>query len=338
MPTKSGDALQGMLLALDVAGIGAIVAAPGGVMSMINETATVQLGLAAFEPGQRVAEVVSDAALSDLFQMCEGDNNPATGEVQGAEGRVLRASVSPLPEVGSVALLRDVTYFYALEERRQQLASSIGHDIKNPLTAVQGYADLLPRFGDLNEKQTEFAGRIENSASRLIELVRDLIDLSWIEAGLEVDEGVVDLVTIASEVFVEQGGAAAERSQSLLFLAGDDSIMLPGNARRLHQMISHLAANAIKFTPEEGEVTVSVFREGQWAVVAVTDDGPGISDEDQKSLFERYFRAEPTRHFPGSGLGLAIVKAIAAQHGGEVGVESAEGKGSTFTVKLPAVP
>ena len=181
---------------------------------------------------------------------------------------------------------------------------------------------------------------IERNAQRLLRLVGDLLFLSRIQAGqLAMELRSTDLAAIAAEAVAEMR-PEAQRKNISLSLSSDEAPTFAADPTRIGQLLGNLISNAVKFTAEGGRIDVSVRTDGDHAVLAVTDTGIGIPATDQEQIFERFFRsASATRQvIPGTGLGLTITKAIVDAHHGTIAVDSEEGKGSTFTVRLPLLP
>jgi signal transduction histidine kinase len=193
---------------------------------------------------------------------------------------------------------------------------------------------------DLSEEQRMFTLIMHRNATRLLRLVGDLLFLAGLQAGnLKIEPGQADLAELAGHALEAVRPAAEHKHIALVFSAGPVPAV-PGDAGRMAQLLDNLLANAVKFTPEQGHITVSLGTEGHSAVLSVADDGMGISAGEQERVFERFFRTDlaTSRAVQGTGLGLAICKAIVDSHGGTISVESQPGRGTTFRVRLPLQP
>ena len=223
---------------------------------------------------------------------------------------------------------------------KQELVSNVSHELRTPITSISGYAELLSdgSLGELNVGQVDAVERIERNTTRLGQLVEDLLTLSKAESGqLELVHEEIDLrdVVLEGRELLEE--LIRVRTVDLRIELPEEPVLILGDGQALERVVMNLLSNAIKFTPDDGRVTVSASQNGEGAVLAVTDTGMGISEEDQEHLFTRFFRstAATEQAIQGTGLGLSIVHSIVTQHGGAVSVDSAPGRGTKVTVLLP---
>jgi len=240
----------------------------------------------------------------------------------------------PTDEIGRLATTFDhmIGHLHKVFESQKNFIADASHDLRGPLTIIRGNLDLLKRNLSDQERQ-ESLRAMEIETDRMGELVNALLLLAEVESEQMERQGMVSL----REVIL----AGLKRAQQL---AGDrevimgklEDLYIKGDAYRLDQLMVNLLDNAIKYTPEGGTITLSLFRDGDWARMEVADTGIGIAPEHLSHVFDRFYGVDKarTRGRGGSGLGLAIVSGIAEQHGGEVTVTSDSGKGSTFTVWL----
>lgn len=219
---------------------------------------------------------------------------------------------------------------------QQRLVADVSHELRTPLTTIQGNLDLLRRgVAEDPAMRGEALAAIEDQTARMRRLVADLLLLAQADAGLKLYCQPVELDTLLLDVY-RQAQVMARNTGVSVRLGGEDQAIVEGDADRLRQLLLNLADNAIKYTPAGGEVTLTLQRNDGGVAVSVEDTGVGITTEDLPHIFERFYRADPSRARPGgSGLGLAIAQWIAQAHGGELTVESAPGRGSKFTLLLP---
>jgi len=285
--------------------------------------------------GKPVMEVLPHPDLKILLS--ESLDNPMPhNEITFEDGRVLSAQCTPIPKIGMAITMQDITYLKQIDRLKNEFVHTVSHDLRSPLTAILGYVDLLERVGPINEQQQEFIHRVKISVQSITSLVNDLLDLGRIEAGFDFQKEVVPLEGIIRYTLETLSGQISDKKLNLQLNLPVDIPQMRGNSIRLRQMLDNLIGNAIKYTPEGGEITIEVEGQNDQVILRVSDTGPGIPPADQPHIFEKFYRASNVpKGVGGSGLGLAIVKSIVDNHQGRVWVDSLLGQGSTFTVVLP---
>jgi two-component system NtrC family sensor kinase len=199
-----------------------------------------------------------------------------------------------------------------------------------------GYVELLERVGTINEQQREYIRRVHASVESITSLVNDLLELGRIESGFDIKNEVVHLDGILRFSLETLGGMISDKRLNLRLSLPEDIPPMRGNPIRLRQMLDNLLGNAIKYTPEGGDISIEMKAQSEQVILRLLDSGPGIPPSDQPHIFEKFYRAgNVPKGVGGSGLGLAIVKSIVDSHYGRIWVESLLGQGSTFTVVLP---
>ncbi len=226
-----------------------------------------------------------------------------------------------------------------LDRVKDDFVASVSHELRTPLTSIRGYLELVldGEAGDLTDEQHQFLSIVDRNADRLLRVVGDLLFVAQVDAGkIAIEKAPTDVDELVHQA-VEAARPAATEQGVELELEVDGLGPLNADRARLAQVVDNLISNAVKFTPSGGRVEVRSVREGDLAVLEVTDTGIGISAEDQDRLFQRFFRTdEATQHaIQGTGLGLAIVQAIVEAHDGTISVASVPGAGTTFRVELP---
>ncbi|HEY9314586.1 ATP-binding protein [Williamsia sp.] len=223
------------------------------------------------------------------------------------------------------------------EENMRRFVADASHELRTPLTSIMGFAELY-RQGAMTDMEA-LMSRVETEAGRMGLLVEDLLILARLDAQRPLERAPVDLLALASDVVHSARASAPDRTISVEVFDGPGIPEVSGDAARLAQVLSNLVGNAILHTPDDASITVRVGTDDNDAVLSVTDTGPGLSEQDRARVFERFYRADASRHrtdnSSGSGLGLSIVAALVAAHGGTVGVESEPGVGATFWVRIP---
>lgn len=265
---------------------------------------------------------------------------PRRGTGRG-DALAVSARVAPLGSRLVLLLVEDLTEARRIEAVRRDFVANVSHELKTPTGALSLLSEAVMDAADDPEAVQRFAGRMQNEATRLTNLVQELIDLSRVQNDdpLEDSESVrVDeLVTEA----IERSRHTADSKQITLGAGGTEGLHVWGNRGQLAAALGNLVENAVNYSPARTRVKVAGRRiaapGGDLIEIAVTDQGMGISERDRERIFERFYRVDPARSRAtgGTGLGLSIVKHVAASHGGEVTVWSAEGQGSTFTLRLP---
>jgi signal transduction histidine kinase len=226
-----------------------------------------------------------------------------------------------------------------LDRLKDDFVASVSHELRTPLTSIRGYLELLREgeAGELTEEQHQFVSIVERNSDRLLRLVGDLLFVAQVEAGkITLEPEPTDVEELVRQAVDTARPAATERGIEL-DLDLDGLGVLVADRARLAQVLDNLISNALKFTPPGGHVGVRTSRRADVVVIEVSDDGMGISEEDQSQLFQRFFRTASAseQSIQGTGLGLSIVKAIVEAHDGVITVESVAGEGTIFRVELP---
>jgi signal transduction histidine kinase len=232
---------------------------------------------------------------------------------------------------------------HELDRMKDDFVASVSHELRTPLTSIRGYLELLREgeAGELTDEQHQFVAIVERNADRLLRLVGDLLFVAQVEAGkIALEPGPTDIEELVRQAVDAALPAAIEKGIEFdLALEVDGVSELHADRARLAQVLDNLISNALKFTPPGGHVAVRTSRNADVVVIEVSDDGMGMSEEDQNMLFQRFFRtvSATEQAIQGTGLGLAIVKAIVEAHDGTISVESVAGEGTVFRVELPLV-
>jgi signal transduction histidine kinase len=239
---------------------------------------------------------------------------------------------------GIVMVLRDVSQQREIDRMKSDFISSVSHELRTPLTSIKAYAETM--LDDPNIPQPtrqEFLQIINEESDRLTSLINGILDISKIETGtIEIIRKPINTTSVTKRAAESLEHVAGKKKIRLQTDIAENLPELIGDENKLYSMITNLVNNAIKFTPENGTVSVSAHLVNNELVVKVSDSGMGIPKDDLNKIFGRFYRVHrPGKQIPGTGLGLAIVKEIAMRHDGRIDVESQVEKGSTFTVYLP---
>ncbi|MBP1903947.1 signal transduction histidine kinase [Paenibacillus turicensis] len=261
----------------------------------------------------------------------------ATKKIAGGDFEV-RLDIKQGGEIGTLAeSFENMAYdLQQLEQMRKEFVANVSHEVQSPLTSISGYATALKQMNIKDEDRERYLNIIIDEAKRMSKMSDSLLKLSLLESQshqLQLTSFSLD-EQIRRVIVALQPGWSAANIQFDLHL---QDVSLSADFDLLNQVWTNIISNSIKFSEQESWITVQLEQKGGNAIVRITDTGIGISSEDQKRIFERFFKADRShsRKYAGSGMGLAIVKKIVALHQGEVTVESVEGQGTTFIVVLP---
>lgn len=265
---------------------------------------------------------------------------PRRGTGRG-EALAVSARVAPLGSRLVLLLVEDLTEARRIEAVRRDFVANVSHELKTPVGALSLLSEAVMDASDDPEAVERFAGRMQIEATRLTNLVQEIIDLSRVQNDDPLEDAepvrVDELVAEAIDRCRQQAGS----KQITMASGGTAELRIWGNRGQLAAALGNLVENAVNYSPARTRVGIAARRlsvpGGDQIEIAVTDQGIGISEKDRERVFERFYRVDPARSRAtgGTGLGLAIVKHVAASHGGEVTVWSSEGQGSTFTLRLP---
>ncbi len=262
---------------------------------------------------------------------------------QGDQETTLRFRVlpAPAPPAGgdAVVTVEDISQLRESQRARDNFLYHVTHELRTPLTNIHAYAETLTQPGfDDEQTRKECYNVLISETRRLSRLVEDILSISQLEVGTaRLDVGEVELARLVRQMVQDSLGTADEKKIDLTLSLPPKLPKIKGDKQRLSVLLNNLIGNAVKYTPENGKVHVSVELEGQRILISVRDTGIGIAPEAQPHVFEKFYRAadDAVQMLPGTGLGLALAREVARLHGGDILLESERGKGSTFTVELP---
>ena len=259
--------------------------------------------------------------------------------------KILKTVISPMflnsgEYVGYIIVLIDVTKEVEMDRLRSQFVSNVSHELRTPVTVLRSYSDTLYTMGDEfdYETQKEFIGIMNKEVVRLHDMVNDILDFSRYEAGnLKVEKEMRDISELVQECVSSANILAEGKHLEFVVMIEPNLPLIPINYDSISRALMNLISNAIKYSPEKTTIKIKVEKVKGYIEVSVTDEGIGISEENQKKIFDRFFRVENSAHtVKGTGLGLHLVKiAIEKHHLGQIFVQSKLNEGSTFGFKLP---
>jgi signal transduction histidine kinase len=272
----------------------------------------------------------------------------AVGDVTQTSQVFLRAHTCPIRNdlgetMGSVSVLQDISTLKELDKMKSEFIAMVAHELRAPIAAVeQQLIVILNRLaGDVTEKQEELLSRAKERIKGLLDLIKDLLDLSKIEAGRLVQyKEPLSLPEVIQQVVDLMRAEAEAKRIDLRFTAPPEVPSITADRNAMEGVFANLVSNAIKYTPEGGRVSISLFEAGGCVKATVSDTGMGIAKEDIPKIFDRFYRVKTCQDSADRwhGLGLFIVKNIVDAHSGSISVESELGKGTTLSILLPKEP
>jgi two-component system phosphate regulon sensor histidine kinase PhoR len=291
-----------------------------------------------------ILTLIRDASVNEAIGNALTLGQPAILETRNQAGLTLRVSISPVEagelvegEICATVMLMDITSEKKLAEQKQDFFANASHELKTPITSIMGFSEMLSSGALHNEEQKkDVLLRIEKEAKRMSALIDDILQISNLESRTR----PLDLSCF------DMAGTVREANASISPVAGGKPIQVTlnlepvavcANQRQLHDLCANLIENAVKYNVPGGSVSISLKAEGITAVFSISDTGIGIPAKHQSRVFERFFRVDSGREkkIGGTGLGLSIVKHITNLYGGEISLESEEGKGTRIEVRLP---
>lgn len=329
-----------------------IMASHDGMVQFINHAGRELLGMTRSQPVNTMH--LSDIYSAGTWSTFKSITLPAISEIGRWEGegavrhrsthnRIdvhINAFVVKHPRTGEplciATVQRDITQRKEVDRMKDELVATVSHELRTPLTSLRGYAELLLSREFPKEKQNKFIRIIHDETHRLNRLINDFLDIRRMESGNQsYDFTHLQLAPLIDEVSMHFKQTAGTFDWQFQIPEGLPPVY--ADRDRIHQVITNLVANAVKFTPQEKMIQIGARQQGSSIVVWIKDEGPGIPKYDQANLFDKFYRATVSdqHKLQGSGLGLAIVKEIINAHEGRVWLESQSGKGSTFYFSLP---
>ncbi|MBA7675211.1 Alkaline phosphatase synthesis sensor protein PhoR [subsurface metagenome] len=300
-----------------------------------------------------IDRIINDESLINTLKKIVNEESPENEFVSqeiSIGNNVLRAITAPslVPDKdlfwtvdGAVTVLEDITAFKQLDQMKTDFVNMVAHELRSPLAAIKQQNNVLLEglCGPLGEKQHEFVSRGSNKIDALLELINDLLDVAKIEAGKYVQRRVpTDIGQIIEDTVALMDSRAKEKGIALTFSLKDLK-PVQADPKNIEEIFNNLISNAINYSPEGGNVTVSAQGLGEYMEIKVEDTGVGISPEELPKIFDKFYRVKhpKTRQVTGTGLGLAIVKGIVDAHQGTIDVESVVDKGTVFKILLPMI-
>jgi len=306
-----------------------------GHLDFWNPAAQRMIGFRTKDQGLSIINFIRHPKFVHYFE--EGDySSPLEFPSPRTDSKHLELQITRFGQNERLIVIRDITQIHQLEQMRQDFVANVSHELRTPLTVINGYIETIADNNNLPlwEKPLQ---QISQQGKRMSLLINDLLVLSKLEtteAGYNQKE--IDLESLLISIKNEAEALGNEKHQTIR-LHCEEPIKLLANEKELHSAFSNLAINAVKYTPEHGEIDLRLWKDAHHVYFSVTDNGPGIDSKHLPRLTERFYRVDASRNSStgGTGLGLAIVKHVLVRHDGKLNIISELGKGSTFTCVLP---
>lgn len=306
---------------------------------LINQSALGALQLYANQNyiGMPVSDVLAHTPVFPAFQRARRQGDTLTEEVKLPNERIFHANFRRFEGIGWILVMHDITPFREMDKLKSELIATVSHDLKQPLSVMNGYIELMLMQQAVTPQGMNSVQMIRRAMQNMRQLIDDLLDLTKIEAGINLDLRPTSLQSVVNECLEQIRPGAEDKRMQLLSHVPDDLPPVMADRSRLRQIMLNLVGNAVKYTPPEGWAKIWAEPRGDAVRIAVQDNGLGISPEDQIHIFERFYRVRrpETDAIEGTGLGLAIVKSLVEAHHGQITLESRLGEGSTFYLTLP---
>jgi two-component system, OmpR family, phosphate regulon sensor histidine kinase PhoR len=320
---------------------GVIVVDSQARLQLVNAAARQMLKLNDVAIGRPYVETIRLPAIAEIVATVLFGRTPSPLQLSPPRDpqRTIMATATPAAgaEHGVIVVLHDITELRRADQIRRDFVANVSHELRTPLTAIRGYVEALSEGDASAEDNRRFLDIIARHARRMERLVRDLLRLARLDAGQETLELTsCDTRTIANGVIADVSAAAEARSQQVVLTIAPGAESIRADGAKIHDALRNLVANAIAYAPERSTVAIDAAPENGRVALAVSDQGPGIPEEDLSRVFERFYRVDKsrTRDPGGTGLGLAIVKHLVELHGGRVRVENRPEGGARFTITI----
>jgi signal transduction histidine kinase len=313
-----------------------------GRIILVNQAAGQAFRINAKLASNRLAsEIFVDHPLGEIL-MAKDIELPTNLEVTTPTDRILYTTVSEVRDVGRVAVMQDITALKQIDRLRSQLLGTAAHDLKNPLNAIRLGADLL-NDAPLSDQQRKALYMMQRATDSMTNLITGLLETIRVESSANLIVEPCDINELIESTIADLRPLSDAGNHTIIYEPPDEPLVIKGDLNRLKSVINNLLSNAIKFTRTDGRIEINLQWDEERILIEVTDNGPGIPEDELPRIFEHLFRGrvtvqDPDNPIDGTGLGLALSKTVIEQHGGRIWVASEEGAGSTFSFTLPWEP
>lgn len=319
-----------------------IVVNTDDTVELINQSALAALRLPPNEVyrNRPFLAIIDHPPLQEAYLRAQGQSGMMVVELVLPNGRTYYANFAMHPQIGWIIVMHDITPLKETDQLKTELVSTVSHDLKQPLTVINGYLEMLQMHQPLEPRAENYMRMIFRSIQNMRELIDDVLNLARIESGIKLNLGPVNLSKMIANCLENTRQIIDDKAMLVYNEVMPNVPPVLGDQRGVSQIFANLISNAIKYTPPEGTIRLWAEERGDSLLVAIEDTGLGISPEDQARIFDRFYRVRraETDSIEGTGLGLAIVKRLVEAHNGQIGLESRLGEGTTFFVTLPLAP
>lgn len=316
---------------------GVVILSKHNFIEWVNPVASSLLGISyPQDSGQKINNLIRHPTFQKYLAKNDFSNTIAFPAPNNADNTIT-IQIIPFGYKQKMIFCRDITHISKLEEMRTTFVSNVSHEMRSPLTVLSGYLEMFSDNPPKDEKNFHLGiNNMYQQAMRMQRLVTDLLALSKMETAPVEHTNIVDVATLLISL-KENAKVLGQNKHQTITLEADEKLKLRGNSDELHSLFANLINNAVRYTPENGTISIKWTKSNDSAVFSVTDNGPGIASHHIPHLTERFYRADVdrSRESGGTGLGLAIVKYAVERHDGSLAISSELGKGSTFSCYFP---
>lgn len=300
---------------------------------LLNREARSRLALTPDAVGKPIGDVVQLPALRMLLL---ADDIDSPEELALDDGSIWLPRLAQIPGHGRILVLQEITWLRELDRAKDDFVTAVSHDMRAPLNTINGYVNMLTDVGPLNAQQLDFVQRIHTASKYMMSLVDDLLELARVDIQMSPTRQPCDMVSIVTDVLHEFQGQSLHQNINLQLLVEGNVRPVMGDPAQLRRAIGNLVDNAIKYSPRNSKVQVTILGSSKKVTITLRDWGPGIDDADLPHIFDKFYRGTVKKaEIAGTGLGLALVRSIAEAHDGKAWVQNFGEDGSAFSIQIP---